>query len=265
MSLHVNGQVISNEKIAPQYFLMQIEVPSIASVAKPGQFVHVRVSETLDPLLRRPISLHAIDADKGTITLLYQVVGRGTEMLSRFAKSQAIDLMGPLGNGFSVPKAAQNITIVGGGIGVAPLFPLLEQLSKEDKKIKVILGARNRSALLGLDKLKATGLEAYLATDDGSIGVKGFVTDILIEENKKLLPDYIFACGPELMLARVAEIAKATNIPGQVSLEERMGCGVGACLSCVCQIKSSEGNEIGHKKVCNDGPVFDLREVVFHD
>lgn len=265
MSLQTVGKVLGNENIVPQHYLMVVEIPEIAAIAQAGQFVHVRVSDTLDPLLRRPISLHDIDAEKGTITLLYQVVGRGTELLSGFKTGQCVDIMGPLGKGFSIPVGVENVTIVGGGIGVAPLFPLLAKLKQDGKKIKVIFGARNRDALLGLDKVREMGLGTYIATDDGSAGYKGFVTDMLVHENGQLKPDYIYACGPEPMLARVVAIAKEAGIPGQVSMEERMGCGVGACLACVCKIKKDNADGFIHKKVCNEGPVFDLEEVIFHD
>ena len=262
MTLQMNCKVLDNSEISPQLYMMLLEAPELAAIAQPGQFVHVRVADTSDPLLRRPISLHGIDKQNGTITLLYQVVGRGTQLLAQWEKGREIDVMGPLGKGFILPEEVENITVVGGGIGAAPLFPLLSLLKQSGKKIKVIFGARNKEALIGLDKIREMGLDTYIATDDGSAGHKGFVTDILIQENKHLKPDYIYACGPEPMLAKVVEIALAAGIPGQVSLEERMGCGVGACLACVCKIKVGDG--FNYSKVCNEGPVYDLREVLFH-
>lgn len=263
MTLQVSGQVLANENIAPQHFLMEIEIPQIANRAKPGQFVHIRVSDNSDPLLRRPISLHRIDKEKGSVYLLYQVVGRGTELMSHFVPGQKVDLMGPLGNGFTLPEA-ENVTVIGGGIGVAPLFPLLSLLIEAGKKITVIFGARNKDYLLGIELVREMGLDIHTATDDGSVGHHGFVTDIFSQENQKIKPDYVYACGPEPMLAKVTEIAKVAGIPGEVSLEERMGCGVGACLSCVCKIKTVNDNGFKYKKVCQDGPVFNLQEVIFH-
>lgn len=264
MTLQVTGQVLANENVAPQHFLMEIKVPQIAKLAKPGQFVHVRVSDNLDPLLRRPISLYRIDREKGSIYLLYQVVGRGTELMSKYIPGQRVDLMGPLGNGFTLLPDIQTVTVIGGGIGVAPLFPMLAWLKEKGKKVTVIFGARNKEYLIGTELVRKMGLDIRTATDDGSAGHHGFVTDIFIEENIKLKPDYIYACGPEPMLAKVTEIAKNAGIAGEVSLEERMGCGVGACLSCVCKIKTVNDDGFKYKKVCQDGPVFNLQEVIFH-
>lgn len=256
-------KVLSNEKSGPEHFLMKIHAPELARLAKPGQFVHIRVSDVMDPLLRRPISLHEIDGDGGTITLLYQVVGRGTELLSQVPAGAEVDVMGPLGNGFWIPEEVKKAVVVGGGIGIAPMLPLVEELKNKGIEQTVLLGGRNAEYIAGLENFKALGVTVETATDDGSLGRKGFVTDLVEDIIAMDRPDYFFACGPNPMLKQLIKVTEKHGVPGQVSLEERMGCGVGACLACVCKVKVKT-DEAGwdYKKVCVDGPVFEASEVI---
>ncbi|HWJ04037.1 MAG TPA: dihydroorotate dehydrogenase electron transfer subunit [Verrucomicrobiae bacterium] len=263
MSFSGLGKVLSNEKTGPEQFLMVIHVPELAGQAKPGQFVHVRVNDVSDPLLRRPVSLYDIDRNAGTVSLLYQVVGRGTELLSGIPAGAEVDVMGPLGNGFWIPEGIQKVLVVGGGIGNAPLFPLVRELKFRGVEQTVLLGGRTADLVAGLEGFKSLGVTVETATDDGSIGRKGFVTQLaedIITLNKH---DYFFACGPGPMLKQLIYVTGRHGIRGQVSLEERMGCGVGACLACVCKIKA-ETDDSGwdYKKVCVDGPVFEAGEVI---
>lgn len=259
MSFSGLAEVVYNSKVGPEQFLMRVLCPELARASKPGQFVHVRCNSVSDPLLRRPISLHGIDYQEGTISLLYLVVGRGTKLLSEIPVGAKIDVMGPLGNGFTVPDQVQNVLVIGGGIGVAPLFPLVQYLKYEKVSQTILLGARSKDYIIGDEQLGFLGIEVKVATDDGSAGIKGYVTDLVEKQMKLAKPDYFFACGPNPMLKRVQMIAEKYGVDGQVSLEEYMGCGVGACLSCVCKTKNE------YKKVCTDGPVFRASEVIFDD
>lgn len=265
MSLQEMGKVMQHQEIASGFYLLTIEAPAIARLAQPGQFVHVKCTPTMDPLLRRPISLHRIDAKAGTITLLYQVVGRGTQLLSKFMVDDEIDLMGPLGRGFDLPSQPGDVMVVGGGIGAAPLLPLVEALCDMGNVVTMILGARSKDWLLGAESFVQAGAQVLVATDDGSQGQQGFVTDILVQHLQGTKPAALYACGPEPMLRAVASMALSQGLTGQVSLEERMGCGVGACLACVCKIKVATPNGWDYQKVCIDGPVFALEEVLWHE
>lgn len=270
------GEVVLNQKVGPEHYLMRIFVPDLAGEAKPGQFVHVRCNGVMDPLLRRPISLHGIDYKAGTVSLLYQVAGRGTQLLAQLNTGDEVDIMGPLGNGFAIPDKVGHVLVIGGGIGVAPLFPLVQALRHYKIEQTVILGARSAEYVIGVEQLTSLGLKVEVATDDGSLGYKGFVTDLAEKQIKLSKPEYFFACGPNPMLRQLIKTAGKHGIAGQVSLEERMGCGVGACLACVCKITSDvmrrtspDTTEIvkdfEYKKVCSDGPVFEASEVIFDD
>ncbi|MFZ5640736.1 MAG: dihydroorotate dehydrogenase electron transfer subunit [Bacillota bacterium] len=266
-------EIVWHEKIAPDHYLMRVLAPEIAKKAKPGQFVHVLPGSTMDPLLRRPISLHGIDPAKGTISLLYRVVGRGTRMMSEMPVGGAVDIMGPLGKGFDIPDKISKVLVVGGGIGVAPLLSLLQALRHYNIDTTVLLGAATGDYLLGVRQIEALGLKAEAATDDGTYGYKGFVTDLVSRQLTGQKPDYFYACGPNPMLSKLTKMMTGAGIPGQVSLEERMGCGVGACLACVCKVKvagapqqgSGAAPQFDYKKVCADGPVFAASEVIFDE
>lgn len=265
-------EIVRHEKIAPDHYLMRVLAPEIAKKAKPGQFVHVLPGSTMDPLLRRPISLHGIDPAKGTISLLYRVVGRGTRMMSEMPVGGAVDIMGPLGKGFDIPDKISRVLVVGGGIGAAPLMPLLQSLKRYNIGTTVLLGAATADYLLGVRQIEALGLGVEAATDDGTYGHKGFVTDLVSRRLAGQKPEYFYACGPNPMLGRLTKMMTGAGIPGQISLEERMGCGVGACLACVCKVKvagaqpgSGGSPDFDYKKVCADGPVFAASEVIFDE
>ena len=274
MSYSGLGEVLINQKVGPEHYMMRVYAPQITRTANPGQFVHVRCNNAMDPLLRRPISLHGIDYDKGTISLLYQVVGRGTQLMAETPVGAGIDLMGPLGKGFTVPDGIENVMVIGGGIGVAPLFPLVQALRHYKIRQVVLLGARSADYIIGTDQLAALDVKVESATDDGSLGHKGFVTDLAELHLKSVKPDYFYACGPNPMLKRLLEVTRKYGIKGQVSLEERMGCGVGACLACVCKsgvrdqvsgVSEIVNGDWDYKKVCSDGPVFDAGEVIIDE
>ncbi len=283
------AEVLLNQKVGPEHFLMRISAPELTREAKPGQFVLVRCHQGVDPLLRRPFSLHGIDYARGTVSILYQVVGRGTKLLAEMPAGAGIDLLGPLGNGFVVPDRIRQVLVIGGGIGVAPLFPLIQALKHYQIEQTVLLGARSADFIIGSGQLASLGVHVELATEDGSMGAKGLVTDLAEKLINLVQPDYFFACGPNPMLKELLKLTRRFGIDGQVSLEEQMGCGVGACLACVCKtvvgrqspvvsekekaaaggkrkaIGETKDGEAGfeYKKVCTDGPVFTAGEVIF--
>ena len=242
-------QLISNDEIADGIFDMRVKNEELAPLAKCGQFAHVYVpSKTL----RRPISV--CDSENGVLRLVYQVKGEGTRLMSEMKSGTDVDILAPLGNGFKIEKG-KRYCLIGGGIGVPPML----YTAKQTENPLVITGFRNKSLVILQDDFKKAGAELVLATDDGSAGVHGFVTDILKDKINEF--DEVCACGPTPMLKAVAAVCKENSKPCQISLEERMACGIGACLVCAVKL-SKNGEEIMHH-VCKNGPVFNAEEVVF--
>lgn len=262
MTHHIKGEMVKQQEIAPGVFYLEVLAPEIAQKAQPGQFVHVRCSPNLSPLLRRPLSLHGIQRESGKIALLYQVKGAGTQILAQKRPGEALDILGPLGRGFTLDPKAQNILIVGGGLGVAPLLPLAEFLQEKQQAPTVILGFNTSSQVLRLREFEAVSQKLYVTTVDGSAGEKGLVTVPLKRELEEKHYDLIYACGPEPMLKTVAELATSLNIKCQVSLETFMACGIGACFGCTC--KTQRAGQEEYARVCVEGPVFDSQVVVWH-
>lgn len=248
-------EVESNEKVVEDVYKLRINSPQIASSAQPGQFVHLLLNEDRSFILRRPFSIHRVVKD--SFEVLFQVVGKGTKHLSTIKSGNFLDVIGPVGKGFEIDKGFKNILLLAGGIGIAPLVFLAESLKEEKKDVYVLFGALNFKKLVCLSYLEQCAKKAFCVTEDGSFGFQGLVTEFLSEPLTICKPDIIVACGPEIMLKKVAEFARDTQIPCQVSLERRMGCGIGACLSCVCETHS------GYKRVCVDGPVFEANEIVW--
>ncbi len=246
--------IVSKKAIAKGMFDITIHCPEVAAAAEPGQFMQVAAEGFF---LRRPISICGIDKQKGTLRIVFEVRGRGTDKISTLNEGSLIDIIAPLGKGFTVLEGKKAICI-GGGIGTPPMLAIAKEYGEN---ATVISGFRNSSVAILQDDIKALGAKAVLCTDDGSAGIKGFVTDALKAELEKEKPDIIYACGPMPMLKGVAAVAQQNGIKCEVSLEQRMACGVGACLVCVCRTVK-DGNEI-FSHVCKDGPVFDSKEVVF--
>ena len=234
---------------------MCVEAPDIAAAARPGQFVTVSCGRELT--LRRPLSIHQV-ANSEQLYLLFSIVGKGTSWLSDRQEGEILDLLGPLGNGFSIEPASRNLLLVAGGIGIAPLAFLARQALSEGKSVTLLLGARTDAGLYP-QQLLPGGVETVVATEDGSSGTKGMITDIL--------PDYvdwadqIYACGPLAMYQTIATNNQQRRVrkPVQISLEVRMGCGLGACYGCSIRTRR------GMKQVCLDGPVFNLDEVIWQE
>lgn len=246
--------IVEKREIADGIFDFTIQCDEVASISEPGQFVHISVPGYF---LRRPISICEIDKEKGTIRIVVQVRGNGTEAMSHLNEGEKMDLLGPLGNGFSVCSKNDSVILIGGGIGTPPMLALAD-IYRENAR--VITGFRTKVLSILSEDFKNTGADLLECTDDGSLGRKGLVTDALLEEIKKSKPKIIYACGPMIMLKGISEICKENGIECEISLEERMACGVGACLGCAVKL-NRDGNEYyGH--VCKDGPVFSSKEVV---
>jgi len=277
----IKAEILLNKEIASSHFKMVLNLGKVNSSARPGQFLHIRAGTAYDPLLRRPISIHRIGSTPNIIELLYKIEGKGTQLMSRRSKGTYIDIIGPLGNGFKVPKGQSNFILMAGGMGIAPLIALADSLARFRKRtITVILGAKTKDFIICRKELRDIGAKVIVVTEDGSEGEKGLVTAVLesvIEQfdlrknatalslrrpQKVTISEYspevgLYACGPSAMLRAVATIAKYYTMQAQGSFEERMGCGVGACLGCAIQTKA------GYKRVCKDGPVFDLEDIVW--
>ncbi len=268
--LNIKVKILSKEEVAPNIFLIKLSAPFVAQEALPGQFIHIKCNVDSYPLLRRPISIHRTDKEKGEIYILFQIVGEGTKLLSQRLIGDDLDIIGPIGNAFNIYPESRKILIIGGGIGVAPLLALCEESIRKGKEVRVLIGALKKELVIGEENFRKLGAKVDVATNDGSYKYKGLVTDLLERIiNEGWLADQIFACGPKLKLKKVVEVSLEAHIDCQVSLEERMACGIGACLGCVCKIKTRDKKEgkvkYEFRRVCVDGPVFRGSEVVWDD
>jgi dihydroorotate dehydrogenase electron transfer subunit len=245
----LHARVISSEILTEGFARICIEAPEIAGAGKPGQFVHVKCGQGVYSLMRRPLSIHQVK-DR-TLVLLFQIKGEGTNWLAQRQPGEFVDLMGPLGQGFVLPEKGP-VVLAAGGIGIAPLFFLA-----------ILFGARNNESLCLLDGITEMAAEVKIATEDGSEGFRGLVTDLLKDSINNSKPEVIYACGPEPMLKSVVTIGNDWGIETQVSLEERMACGIGACRGCVTLVRKR--GESVYENVCSTGPVFRGREVFFDE
>ena len=236
-------EILYNFKIAPNVYSMVL-AGDTSSLLAPGQFVNIKLA---GKFLRRPISVCDFNAE--TITLIYKVVGDGTEQMSKMKAGEKLDMLVGLGNGFNPEKAGDKPLLIGGGVGVPPMYLLAKKLMSEGKKVSVILGFNKADEIFYEMEFRALGANVIVATADGSYGVKGFVTDALPEDYT-----YFYTCGPEPMLKAVW---RATSTSGQMSFEERMGCGFGACMGCSCKTLT------GYKRICREGPVMRKEEILW--
>jgi dihydroorotate dehydrogenase electron transfer subunit len=255
---------------------MKIRAPIPYRDIEPGQFLMLRISDEPFPLLRRPFSIHSV-ADSGPaggsdIEILYKLVGRGTNSMATWRKGKRLDILGPLGTGFSLPLTAGTHFLVAGGIGVAGLFALAQRMRTYGHACSVFIGGKTKEHVLCVDDFKALEADVHVATEDGSLGFRGMISDMVkpvLRDHPK--PSGMFACGPADMLKAIAELAHAQSIPCQVSLESRMACGLGTCLGCVIRVKGTSSLRPGvlprgqgglpYERVCKEGPVFDSEEV----
>ncbi|WP_341876368.1 dihydroorotate dehydrogenase electron transfer subunit [Defluviitalea saccharophila] len=249
--------VLENQMIAPYMYSMTLQADGIAELAKPGQFVNLYCKGEAR-LLPRPISICEINKEEGTINLIYAVAGKGTEEFSHIEEGETIEILGPLGNGFMIDESKRRNIVVGGGVGTPPLLELVKQLKGE---VDVYLGFRSYPILV--EEFERLGARVHIATEDGSVDFKGNVLELMKKENVK--GDIIYSCGPKPMLRAISQWAASQNIPMQVSLEERMACGIGVCVGCVCKTRKKDEGDWQHRKVCKDGPVFWSDEVIWDE
>lgn len=250
--------VVHQCEIADSIYELTLAGDIVSQMDEPGQFVHIKVTEGNDPLLRRPISVAAINKQMKQFTIIYRAEGRGTSLLSEKQSGFVVDVLGPLGNGFPTDELAKGETalLVGGGVGTPPLYELSRQLVQKGVNVIHVLGFQTKSAVFYEEKFSQLG-ETYLATVDGTAGSKGFVTDVIDSINPEFTT--VFSCGPIPMLQALQ--TKYVDKRVYLSLEQRMGCGIGACFACVCQTKDIFSDK-PYRKVCSDGPVFRAEEVV---
>jgi dihydroorotate dehydrogenase electron transfer subunit len=270
--MQFQSQVLSNIEVSPSYFRMRMTAPPAVLEATPGQFVMVKVSRAIDPLLRRPFGIY----DMGTfvtpytdcghqtfVEIVYKVVGRGTGMLADLHQGDHLDIIAPLGKGFNLGEDEEKKVLVGGGVGLAPLYLLAKELVK-GHKVRLFAGGRSKEDVLCITEFERLGVETYVATDDGTLGDQGLVTQVMMKhlatgsKQKR-----IYACGPFPMLRAVAGIAEEMQVPCQVSLEAFMACGMGACLGCVIKGINHSTEMPDFRCVCKDGPVFDSMELLW--
>ncbi len=251
----LQGRVVEVVRVNEVYYRLVLEAPALARGVKPGQFVHIKVSEGLEPLFRRPFSVYR--ARNGRVEILFEPVGRGSALLAGKKKGDVLDVLGPLGRPFTRPaKDVRQIVFVGGGVGVAP-FMLFSDIILRHKAEKILLyGARTRAQLFPMTEFKKNKVRVFIATDDGSVGMKGRVS-VLFDHIALAPTTMIYTCGPRPMLGAVAAFTREKGLQGEASMEEVMACGLGACLGC------SIPTAHGYRTVCHDGPVFDLNELVF--
>ena len=236
--------ILTNEKLTDSVYKMTLSGDT-TEIVRPGQFVNIKLEGLY---LRRPISV--CDWSKDTVTIIYKIVGSGTEQMAEIKAGEKLDILNGLGNGFDTTLSGDNPVLIGGGVGIPPMYGVCKELINQGKSVKVILGFNSKEDVFYKDEFEALGAEVFIATADGSMGTKGFVTDVL----KDLDYSYFFTCGPMPMFKAIENIAKTS---GQYSFEERMGCGFGACMGCSCKTK------YGNKRICKDGPVLIREEIIW--
>lgn len=249
------AKIVKAEKLSDGIYSMWLQAPKITELAVPGQFISLYCNDG-DHLLPRPISLCGIDRNGGQLRIVYRVVGAGTKVFSSMQPGDEIRLIGPLGNGFPMPDDIEKPILIGGGIGIPPMLELARRCKGD---VTVVLGYRNADTFL-LEEFQAEAGRVVVATEDGSIGTKGNVIDAVRAEG--IHGDIIYSCGPLPMLRGVKDWGLEENVPAWLSMEERMACGIGACLACVCQsVETDSHSKVKNKRVCKDGPVFLSTEV----
>jgi len=259
------SQILSNREICPGYYRMRIACGQMYQDALPGQFVMVRGVGQTSPILRRPFSIHDLTMEGGRVTgfdILYKIIGKGTEALSRSRAGDMVDVLGPLGRGFSTRGDFRRVHMVAGGIGVAPLVFLAKHFMRQgfsSSQITLFIGGRSCGDLLCLEIFQDLGIQLKVTTDDGSAGSQCLITQPLAETLKQQKPEILFACGPVPMLREVMAISRKNSITCQISIETMMACGMGACLGCAVENRNSKEKYL---HACMDGPVFEVGQIV---
>lgn len=265
------GEVLSHKKYGDHYHSLTIVAPEIGKKVKPGQFVNVLCGEDRSFLLRRPFSIYRVHKRGGwssTIEIVFDIRGPGTSYLSGLRTHSNLDMIGPSGRGFALPKRRAHCLLVGGGIGAAPLFFLADELRNEGHRVDVILGARTSRYLLNAIEVRRLASVYHITTDDGSMGEHGRVTDVLDDTIEKCGTEVVYTCGPHPMLAAVSKVCVERRIPVQVAVEELMACGYGVCMTCVMPVRprkraQDDDEEFHYARSCTEGPVFNGASVVW--
>ncbi len=268
-SYDIHTAILSNEEAAEAHYLLRCECAEIAKHARPGQFIHVMIPQGSGLLLRRPFTIYTVEGSE--ITMLYQIIGDGTKQLSEMPKDAPLQVLGPLGNTFNYTTKPEPAILVGGGAGIASLMLLAVALRKKGIETLGLVGAQYHARLLSVADLESIGITVYIATDDGSVGYHGYITDLLTDllkgsRNrgcKSLLHPTIYACGPHGMLSAVTKIAADFEVPAQIAMENRMGCAMGVCLGCVCPVRTGT-DSFEYQRVCTEGPVFNAADIVWN-
>jgi dihydroorotate dehydrogenase electron transfer subunit len=262
--MHKESKALINQKTTwGDYCLLRFESEKIATEARPGQFIMARPSDTLHPLLRRPISIHSVMDDM--VEIYFQQTGIGTRLLAQKEKGDFMDILGPLGNGFHLDNSlhGKSVALIGGGRGIAPLYFLANRLRNLGALPRIYYGGRTINDIPLRKKFEETEFDIHLTTDDGSFGSKGLVTELFLSSLQDFTPVRIFACGPEIMMQKIFQIAQEKNIDTEFSLEAIMGCGFGACWGCVRKLDHDTHEE--WSKICEEGPVFPGKRIIWQE
>ncbi len=262
MKVNIKAKIIKKEKLKDDIYKFEVQAKEIVNSAQAGQFIEIRVLDNIQPLLRRPISIYNINKERGTLEFIFQVKGKGTNILAKREIGEELDIIGPLGYGTFEVKDYEKVAIIGGGIGIFPLYELSKELKNNTTtKINMYLGFRNKEYVLLEEEFKNVSDKLIITTDDGTYKIKGFAIDELKKDIEKEKIDKIFACGPLPMLKAVQDLAKEKNIQCEISLEEKMACGLGVCLGCAVKTASSSKEAPQYWHVCKAGPVFNANDV----
>ena len=261
MPVNIKAKLLKKEELATGIFKFSVQADEIIKTAKAGNFIEIRVNDDIEPFLRRPISIHNIDRENGILEFIFQEKGKGTKILSSKREEELIEIIGPLGFGTFKYSNYNKLGIIGGGIGVFPLYELAKCAQAEGKRVNTYLGFRNKELVVLENEFKEVSNDLIVTTDDGSYSQKGFAIDFLKKDIEEGNIDSIYACGPLPMLKAVKELAIEKNIPCQISLEEKMACGLGVCLGCAVKTAASHKETPEYWHVCKARPVFQAKDV----
>ena len=263
MPKQILAKLIKKEEIIKDVYKFSVQAGEIVKLSKPGNFIEIRVSNQTEPFLRRPISIYNLDKENGILEFIFQIKGNGTNLLAQKEVGDEIDIIGPLGFGTFKIQDYNKIAIIGGGIGIFPLYELVKQAKEQGKNVDCYLGFRNKDFVMLENEFKNVTDNLTITTDDGTYAKKGFAIDYLKEDMQKEKYDCIYACGPIPMLRAIQQCANDNNINAQISLEEKMGCGLGVCLGCAVKTAKSSKEAPEYFHVCKGGPVFNAKDVEF--